>query len=82
MLVRLARMQAVLALADGQRDLAAQAAQRQADTARAAGLLVPLADALLLLASVASSDEDRKRLAGEALTLSEKQGFHKKSLRN
>ena len=55
MLVRLARMQAVLALADGQRDLAAQAAQRQADTARSAGLQEPLADALRLLASIASN---------------------------
>ena len=79
MLVRLARMQAVLALADGQRDQAAQAAQRQADTARAAGLLEPLTDALLLLASVASSESDRQRLAGEALELAEKQGFLKKS---
>lgn len=78
MLVRLTRMQAVLALADGQRDLAAQAAQRQADTARAAGLLELLADALLLLASVASSEEDRKRLAGEALALADRQGFAKK----
>jgi tetratricopeptide (TPR) repeat protein len=79
MLVRLARMQAVLALADGQRELAAQAAQRQADTARTAGLLEPLADALLLLASVASSDEERKRLAGEALELADRQGFNKTS---
>jgi ATP/maltotriose-dependent transcriptional regulator MalT len=77
MLVRLARMQAVLALADGQSDLAAQAAQRQADTARAAGLLEPLVDALLLLASVTSNEDDRKRLAGEALVLAHRQGFHK-----
>jgi hypothetical protein len=72
MLVRLARMQAVLALAEGQSDLVAQAAQRQAEIARAAGLLEPLADTLLLLASVASSDEENKRLAWEALELAKK----------
>lgn len=75
MLVRLARMQAVLALADGQLDLAAHTARQQLETARAAGLLEPLADALLLLACVASSEQERKRLMDEALELAEKQGF-------
>jgi len=75
MLVRVARMQAVLALLDGDIQLATQAASRQADTARAAGLLEPLADAMLLLASVASSDDERRRLTAQALDLAEKQGF-------
>ncbi len=77
MLVRLARMQALVALTDGLHDLAAQAAQRQADMARAAGLLEPLTDALFLLAAVASKDEARERLAEEALELTQRQGFHK-----
>ncbi len=75
MLVRLARMRTVLALADRQYALAADAARLQMDTAQAAGLLEPLADALLLLACVSSSEEERKRLINEALKLAEKQGF-------
>lgn len=75
MLVRLARMQTVLALMDGDLQSATQAARRQADTARAAGLQEPLADAMLLLASAASSDVERCQLKAQALELAEKQGF-------
>jgi len=75
MLARLARMQAVLALADGQFDLAAQATRGQAETARAAGLLEPLADAWLLLACASSNADERQRLIGDALELAQKQGF-------
>jgi tetratricopeptide (TPR) repeat protein len=75
MLARLARMQAVLALADGQMELAAQAAQRQADTAQRAGLQEHLADALLLLASATSFGRERERLIGDALRQAEAQGF-------
>lgn len=47
---RMARIDAALALADGDAARASQAAQRQAEICREAGLLEPLADALLLQA--------------------------------
>jgi len=75
MRVRLARMQTVLALADGQLDLAAQAARQQADTAQEAGLLEPLVDAWLLLACSVASQVERQQLIREALALAERQGF-------
>lgn len=75
MLARLARMQVVLALSDGQLDLAAQAARQQAETAGAAGLLETLVDARLLLACASSSADERRLLIGDAMELAQKQGF-------
>ena len=75
LLVRLARMEAALALLDGDREQLAQAGQHQADVARAAGLLEPLAEALLLQACAASHQNSRMPLLQEAAALADAQGF-------
>jgi tetratricopeptide (TPR) repeat protein len=76
---RLARIEAVAALAAGDPGSALLCAQRQADIARAAGLLEPLAEALVWRAEVAArSAQDpaaHRPAAAEALALAQAQGF-------
>ena len=83
---RLARVEVDLALAAGDAALAAAAAERMARIARDAGLLEILAEALLLQvrAAVSAGDgagpgmpdaPDVQRLAREAATLSDSQGY-------
>jgi tetratricopeptide (TPR) repeat protein len=77
--VRLALAEAVLALAGGDVGLALLQAQRQAEIARAAGLLEPLAEALVwkaeLAARTAQDPAVHRPDALEALRLAEVQGF-------
>lgn len=75
LLVRLARMEAALALLDDDLERLAQAGQRQGDVARAAGLMEPLAEALLLQACAAAHQSSRMPLLHEAAALADAQGF-------
>ena len=75
LLARLARMEAALALTDGNLAGLAQAGQRQADIARAAGLMEPLVEALLLQACAATHQSSRVPLLQEAADLADMQGF-------
>lgn len=79
---RMARIEGALALVDGDAARALRAAQRQAEICRAAGLLEPLAEALLLQAcaihagaEALSSQAEPLSLANEAAALSDAQGF-------
>lgn len=79
---RMARIEGALALVDGDAARALRAAQRQAEICRAAGLLEPLAEALLLQAcairagaEAPASQADPLLLANEAAALSDAQGF-------
>jgi tetratricopeptide (TPR) repeat protein len=82
---RMARIEVALALADGETLRARAAAARQAEICRAAGLLEPLAEALLLqaqaLAAAARSPgqalpaDDALALVHEAAALADAQGF-------
>lgn len=73
--VRWAAIEAELALCDGDLPTAAQAAQRQAEIARDADLLEPLAEALLLQARACAAPAHAKPLLHEALALAETKGF-------
>lgn len=75
---RLARIDVALALSDGDAERATLAAQRQADIARAAGLLEPLTEALLLQARagmLAHPGRDPRLLLAEAAVLADSHGF-------
>ena len=75
---RLARIEVALALADGAAERATLAARRQADIARAAGLLEPLTEALLLQARagmLANPAGDPLSLLTEAAALADSHGF-------
>ena len=78
--VRLAQVQHLLALADGDAKAAAQSASthaaQMARTARQAGLLEPLAQALLFQAQAQDQAQSQAQAwAQEALALAQRQGF-------
>lgn len=75
LLLRMASMQAEMALLDGDRAAAEQAAQRQAQIACDAGMLEHFADALLLQARSCTEPARAQTLLREAQTVAIAQGF-------